>query len=55
MSVAEVLAIQSLPMWFELPQNISLSSKFKMVGNGVPFLLSQGIAKDIKDFIDQYG
>ena len=54
-SVAEALAIQSLPKWFELPPNVSLSSKFKMVGNGVPFLLSQGIAKDIKDFIDQYG
>src|SRR5699024_1972529 len=50
-SVAEALAIQSLPEWFELPQNISLSSKFKMVGNGVPYLLSYGIASELYEWI----
>ena len=53
LSVAEALAIQSLPKWFELPTNKSLSSKFKMVGNGVPYLLALGIAKDIKEFINR--
>ena len=50
-NVAEAMAIQSLPEWFELPQNISLSSKFKMVGNGVPYLLSYGIASELYEWI----
>ena len=49
--VAEALAIQSLQEWFELQQNISLSSKFKMVGNGVPYLLSYGIASELYEWI----
>ncbi|MCD8189329.1 MAG: DNA cytosine methyltransferase [Clostridiales bacterium] len=53
-SVAEALAIQSLPAWFELPGNIPLSSKFKMVGNGVPYLLSLGIATELFEWIDQF-
>lgn len=50
-SVAEALAIQSLPAWFSLPENLSLSNKFKMVGNCVPFMLAEGIAQNIYDFI----
>lgn len=50
-SVAEALAIQSLPADFELPDNISLSAKFKMVGNGVPYLLSLGIATELNEWI----
>lgn len=50
-SVAEALAIQSVPKEFELKKEITLSDKFKMVGNGVPYLLSLGIAKDIYDWI----
>lgn len=50
-TVAEALAIQSLPREFVLPQNISLSHMFKAVGNGVPFLASKAIAKTLKDFI----
>jgi DNA (cytosine-5)-methyltransferase 1 len=51
-SAAEAMAIQSLPKEFELPQNMSLSDMFKTIGNGVPFLLSNGIAKAIKDFLE---
>jgi DNA (cytosine-5)-methyltransferase 1 len=50
-SVAEALAIQSLPKEFELPANMTLSNMFKTVGNGVPFLAALGIAKAIKDFL----
>ncbi len=50
LSVAETMAIQSLPMWFELPPNVCLSAKFKMVGNGVPYLMSWKIAEKIKLF-----
>lgn len=50
-SVAEALSLQSLPSNFSLPLDMTLSAMFKTVGNGVPFLAGQGIAKTIKDFI----
>ena len=53
-SVAEALAIQSLPDWFVLPKNLSLSSKFKMVGNGVPFLMALGIARELREWISEF-
>ncbi|MGG3641182.1 DNA cytosine methyltransferase [Bacillus gobiensis] len=52
LSVAEALAIQSLPKEFELPQDISLTDAFKTVGNGVPYLASAGIANTILDFLE---
>lgn len=54
LSVAEAMAIQSLPAWFVLPVNVSLSAKFKMVGNGVPYLMSYVIATKIKDFFNDW-
>ena len=50
-SVAEALAIQSLPKEFVLPSNITLTDAFKTIGNGVPFLLALGIAKTIYKFL----
>lgn len=52
LSVAECLAIQSLPETFSLPPEMSLSDSFKTIGNGVPYLLSYGIARTIKDFLE---
>ena len=51
LSVAEAMAIQSLPREFVLPRKMSLSSKFKTIGNGVPYLLSQAIAVTLYDFL----
>ena len=51
MSVAETLAIQSLPKRFALPPDISLSSKFKTIGNGVPYVAALGIAKTLMYFL----
>jgi DNA (cytosine-5)-methyltransferase 1 len=50
-SVAEALAVQSLPKSFELPPYMTLSNMFKTVGNGVPFLAAKGIALSILDFL----
>lgn len=50
-SVAEALAIQSLPRDFVLPTTISLTNAFKAIGNGVPFLAAQGLATSIVNFI----
>ncbi|MFA9380817.1 MAG: DNA cytosine methyltransferase [Acetanaerobacterium sp.] len=51
-SASEAMAIQSLPAEFELPQDMSLSDMFKTIGNGVPFLLSEGIAKTIRSYLE---
>ncbi|OEE79312.1 DNA cytosine methyltransferase [Vibrio ordalii] len=50
-SAAEALAIQSLPAEFCLPSDMTLSNMFKTIGNGVPFLASQGIARTITAFL----
>ncbi len=52
LSVAEALALQSLPKEFVLPQEMSLTDKFKTIGNGVPFVMAQGIAQTIKSFLE---
>ena len=50
-SVAEALAIQSLPKEFVLPDNMTLTNMFKTIGNGVPYLAAKGIANTIWDFL----
>lgn len=52
LSVAEALALQTLPEAFSLPEKMSLTDKFKTIGNGVPFLMSYGVAKTIKYFLE---
>ncbi|MFM8008633.1 MAG: DNA cytosine methyltransferase, partial [Dolichospermum sp.] len=51
-SVAEALAIQSLPANFSLPENMSLTNMFKTVGNGVPYLAAKALAQTIIDFLN---
>lgn len=51
-SAAEALSLQTLPKSFELPADMTLTDKFKTIGNGVPYILSSGIAKTIRDFLD---
>lgn len=53
LSVAEALSLQSLPKEFELPRDMSLTDKFKTTGNGVPYLLAEGIAKTIADYLTE--
>ncbi|MFN6500382.1 MAG: DNA cytosine methyltransferase [Nostoc sp. DedQUE01] len=50
-SVAEALAIQSLPANFVLPENMSLTNMFKSIGNGVPYLASKALAQTIIQFL----
>lgn len=44
LSVAEALAIQSLPAGFAISPELSQSAMFKTVGNGVPYLVARGLA-----------
>ncbi|MDD1792756.1 DNA cytosine methyltransferase [Enterovibrio sp. ZSDZ42] len=50
-SAAESLAIQSLPKEFCLPPTMTLSDMFKTIGNGVPYLASEGLAKTILAYL----
>ncbi|HHL2708550.1 TPA: DNA cytosine methyltransferase [Yersinia enterocolitica] len=52
LSVREVMRIQSVPDKFELPESMSLSSKFKTISNGVPVTLAKEIAQSISNFIE---
>ncbi|MDW9478836.1 DNA (cytosine-5-)-methyltransferase [Sinorhizobium meliloti] len=52
-TVAEALAIQSLPPEYGLPTDMPLSKCFKTIGNGVPFLAALGLAKTISRFLDE--
>lgn len=52
LSVAEALAIQSLPKEYAICKELSKSDMFKTIGNGVPFLLSKGLARAIRVFLE---
>ena len=41
-----------MPKEFQLPPDMFLTDKFKTIGNGVSFMLSQGIAKTIYCFFN---
>ena len=51
LSAREALRIQGVPDDYVLPSEISLSKKFKMIGNGVPVPLAKAVAKALKDFL----
>lgn len=53
LSAAESLAIQSLPKEFCFPPTMTLSNMFKTIGNGVPYLAAEGLAKTIKSFLNR--
>ncbi|MEZ8148222.1 DNA cytosine methyltransferase [Enterovibrio norvegicus] len=52
LSAAEALAIQSLPKEFQLPSAMTLSDMFKTIGNGVPYLASEALAKTIRSYLE---
>ena len=51
-SVAEAMAIQSLPKEFVVLPALPLSKKFKMIGNGVPYLMAAAIAKTLRETLE---
>jgi DNA (cytosine-5)-methyltransferase 1 len=52
LSVAEALALQSMPSDFSLPTDMPLSKAFKTIGNGVPFLAALGLARSVRAVLD---
>lgn len=47
LTVREAMRIQTIPDWYCLPPEMSLSKKFKAIGNGVPVRLAAELAKQI--------
>ena len=54
-SVAEALALQSVPAKYAFPEDMTLTAKFKAVGNGVPVPLAKAMACAIMQFLQQGG
>ena len=53
LSVAESMSLQSLPREFCLPPQMTLTDCFKTIGNGVPYMMANGIAKSLKEFMSE--
>jgi len=51
LTVREAMMIQTVPDQYVLPDNISLSDKFKTICNGVPVKLADAMAGALADFI----
>lgn len=54
LSVRETLRLQTVPDSYEMPLDVPLSAKFKVVGNGVPCRLAQLIALSVRNFIEEH-
>jgi len=52
LSVREVMRLQSVPDEYALPDEITLSAKFKMIANGVPVRLSKVVADALRVFLE---
>ncbi len=51
LTVREAMRIQGIPDNYLLPDNASMTSKFKMVANGVPVPLAEQVAKSLYEFL----
>lgn len=51
LSVREAMRIQSVPDEYVLPEEMSLSAKFKLVSNGVPCVMAFHLANAVKYFL----
>jgi len=47
LTVREALRIQSFPDWWNFPQDVSITAKFKLIGEAVPPILSYKIARHL--------
>lgn len=52
LSVRETLRIQGVPDTYILPSELSLTKKFKMIGNGVPVPLAKAVAHALKKYLN---
>lgn len=52
-TVAESLALQSVPPQFVLPNHLGTNCLYKTVTNAVPYLMSRAVAKSIHSFLSE--
>jgi DNA (cytosine-5)-methyltransferase 1 len=52
LTVRESMQIQTVPETYALPSEMTLSSKFKTIGNAVPVKLAEAMALSLRDIID---
>lgn len=55
LSVREALRIQTVPDEYALPDDETLSAKFKLVCNGVPCLMARHVAESLASFLGDAG
>lgn len=54
LSVREALRIQSVPDRYAISESISLTTKFKSIGNGVPVKMASILASNLNSFLNYY-
>ena len=52
LTVREAMQIQTVPENYALPADMTLSSKFKTIGNAVPVRLAKAMARSLKEVVD---
>lgn len=52
LSVREALRLQTVPDPYQLPPTMTLTDKFKTIGNGVPVVLGQAVAERIRRVLE---
>ncbi len=52
LTVREAMQIQTVPENYALPADMTLSSKFKTIGNAVPVRLAEAMAGSLKEVVD---
>jgi DNA (cytosine-5)-methyltransferase 1 len=52
LTVREALMLQSVPNSYNLPKQMTLTSKFKMIGNGVPIKLAAALAQALRNVLE---
>lgn len=53
LTVREAMRIQTVPDTYSLPTSMTLSAKFKTIGNGVPVKLASAVAETIRYILDE--
>jgi DNA (cytosine-5)-methyltransferase 1 len=53
LTVREAMRIQGIPDLYALPESVPLSSKFKIVANGVPVPLAEQVAFSLREFLSR--
>jgi DNA (cytosine-5)-methyltransferase 1 len=51
-TVREAMRLQTVPDWYALPREMTLTKKFKTVGNGVPVVLARSVGQLVREILN---